>query len=159
VVTATDARQYGTQTITSGAPATSPQEVANEIGRIEQKLGLMLPLLEAGPSWLDGVRDAIANKIIQDLIEAIQGGTGSGEVGLADPVSYLFSPPYDTPGVGLAEQGVYEIPAAGFGPATIARLDAIAEALQVMAAWRVKLSKGNAPSPNVTLTAFGIPDP
>jgi hypothetical protein len=153
-----DARQYGTRTITAGAPATSPQAVANEIGRIEQKLGLMLPLLSGAPSWLDDLAGAIKDDLLAKLEELLAGGDGGDPAADLPAVSYAFSPPYDTPGSGLAEEATYDIPAAPIGPAVVDRLDAIAEALQMMAAWRVKLSKGNAPKPNVTLTSYGQPD-
>lgn len=159
ITTPTDARQYGATTITSGAPATSPQAVANEIGRIEQKLGLLMPLAGKDPSWLDSLRDSLQDAIVQELVKKLLGDDGtSGSADLPETV-YRFTPPYDTPGSGLADSAEYEIPADKLGPALVARLDAIAEALQLIAPWRVKLSKGNLVSSNITITAYGTPDP
>lgn len=158
ITTPNDARKYGSITVTAGQPASSPEAMAAELGRIETKLGLLLPLTLAGPSWLDGLKDAIGDRIMQEIQDALQGGDGGNENDEAPATVYSFSPPYETPGLGLAQAADYEIPANTYGPAMVARLDAIAAALQLIAPWRVKLSKGNAPTANVTLTAYGTPD-
>jgi len=140
-----------------GSPAQQPRPdligIASELGKLEQKLakigGTPAPSLDLSP-LVD---------LLNTIIETLASGGGGGDSGYTDYNSYLFSPPYDDAGVGLAEERTYEFFSDTYGPATIARLDAIADALQAMAAWRVKLSKGNAVRPNVTLTAYGTPDP
>lgn len=158
ITTAQDARQYGTQTITSGAPATSPEAIANEIGRIERKLGLMLPMSGPSPSWLDDVAQAIKNKIIGELLDAIADITSGGSGSNLPQTTYSFVPPYDTANDTITNTADYDIPADKLGPAVVSRLDAIAAALQLTARWRVKPSKGNKLDPNITITAFGTPD-
>jgi hypothetical protein len=140
-----------------GSPAQQPRPnligIASELGKLEQKLakigGTPAPSLDFSP-LVD---------LLNTIIDTLSNGGGGGDSGYTDYNSYLFSPPYDEAGVGLAEEKTYEFFSDTYGPATIARLDAIADALQAMAAWRVKLSKGNAVRPNVTLTAYGTPDP
>jgi hypothetical protein len=116
--------------------------IASELGKLEQKLAKIGA--SAPPAVdLDPLVDLL-NEVLRvlNLDVSVPG------------VNYYFRPPYDTPGVGLAQEYYVEIPEGGYGIAAIQRLDAIAEALGTMSKWRVKLSKGNAVRPNVTLTAY-----
>jgi len=140
-----------------GSPAQQPRPdligIASELGKLEQKLakigGTPAPSLDLSP-LVD---------LLNTIIETLASGGSGGSSGLTDNNSYSFTPPYDDVAFSNAEERFYYLEPQEYGPATIARLDAIADALQVMAAWRVKLSKGNAVRPNVTLTAYGTPDP
>lgn len=141
-----------------GEPAWRPradlESMAREMGKQEQKLaqiGLKLETSTGSPLDLQPVMD-----LLQAIYDSVTGGDSEGEE--ISGTTYLFDPPFDTPGTGVAEAAAYEIPAAPIGEALAARLDSLADAIQLIAAWRVKLSKGNAPAANVTLTAHGTPD-
>lgn len=141
-----------------GEPAWRPrpdlESMAREMGKQEQKLaqiGLKLETSTGSPVELQPVMD-----LLKAIYDSITGGDSEDEE--IPGTTYLFNPPFDTPGTGSAESAAYEIPGAPIGEALAARIDSLADAMQLVSAWRVKLSKGNAPAANVTITAHGTPD-
>jgi len=53
LTTPTDARTYGPTTVTAGGASPDLKSIASEVGRIEQKLAALLPLLTEAPPWSD----------------------------------------------------------------------------------------------------------
>ena len=158
LTTPTDARTYGPTTVTSGGASPDLSSIAAEVGRSEQKLAALLPLLSGAPSWIDALRDGLIEALIERIKNEISGGGGGPEPGDLPGTVYAFTPPYDS-GTATATGGTsLSIEPAPMAEGIAARLDAIAEALQLIAAWRVKLAKGTAPRANLTVTAYGNRD-
>ena len=144
-----DARQYGNRTVTSGAPRVDPEAVAQEVGRLEQKMAIMLDNIDKTPDWLD----ALVGRLIGDLLTALLDAL----VVDVPATSYEFVAPCDKDADGNPIEWVAEIEAADYQPAMVARLDAIAEALGILKGWRQPTCGGprySAPRANVTVTAY-----
>jgi hypothetical protein len=131
------------------------------MGRQEQKLaqiGGMVDGLRGGPSWLDGLIEDLINGIIDRIGQGPPSNASCPLSTTLPAASHTFSPPYDTPGVGKAREGVFTLPQQSAALRLIGLMETVIEGQGIVAEWRVKLSKGNAPSANVTITAAGSPD-
>jgi len=158
LTTPTDARTYGPTTVTSGGASPDLSAIAAEVGRSEQKLAALLPLLSGAPSWVDALRDGLIEALIERIKNEISGGGSGPEPADLPGTVYEFAPPYDSGTATATGSASLPIEAAPMAQGIAARLDAIAEALQLIAAWRVKLAKGTAPRANLTVTAYGNRD-
>jgi hypothetical protein len=147
-VTRPDARRYGSRNVTGGAPRVDPQAVAEELGRVEQKLGILLQGMDTTPDWLD----ALAGRLIGDLLAALLDAL----VVDVPATSYGFTAPCDKDENGDPVEWSADIAAADYQPAVVARLDAIAEALGVLKGWRQPICRVTPPPSNVTVTAYEV---
>ena len=145
-VTPPDARRYGSKTITSGAPRVDPQSLAEEVGRLEQKLGIMLQGMDSTPDWLDALTGQLINRLVTELLDAL--------VVDVPATTYDFVAPCDKDENGDPIEWSAEIEAADYQPAMVARLDAIAEALGILKGWKQPLCRATPPRSNVTVTAY-----
>lgn len=147
--TPTDARQYGNRTITAGGPRVDPAAIADEVGRIEQKLGQILRSTDNTPDWLDALPGQIAQLLIPMILDALITDVPSA--------TWKFTAPCDKDQQGEALEHEIQLPAQDFPEATITRLDRIAEVLQILKGWKQPVCRGNNITSNVTVTAFEIP--
>lgn len=152
--TAEDTRRYGSTTVASGGARVDPVSMASELGRIEQKLGIIIPKLEGadlrpgpfGDSVADAIKESLIQRLVQELITALRPDIPG--------TSYVFEAPCDRAPSGLPLEHVEEIPDSDYQDAVLARLDAIASAMGETLRWRRRLCKGSAPQANLTITAF-----
>ena len=143
-----DVRQYGPQTVTGGSPRVDLQSVSVEVGRIEQKLGIMLQTAPTAPDW----SDAILARVIGALVEGITDALVVDVPG----TTYEFVAPCDKDETGATVTLDREIPAADHSEAIVARLDAIAHALGVLKGWKQPVCRVSPPKSNVTVTAYEV---
>ena len=143
-----DARQYGTETVTSGSPRIDIQAVAEELGRVERKLGIMLQGAGATPAWLGGLTNQLISALVDALVDAL--------IVDVPGTSYEFTAPCDKDAEGNPVEWTAEIAAADYQPAIVARLDAIADALGVLKGWKQPNCRTSPPRSNVTVTAYEI---
>jgi hypothetical protein len=143
--TATDLRKYGTQVITAIGVRPDLASIAEEVGRMERKMGIMLEGADQTPDWFDGLLGPLLNELKNQILDAL--------VVDVPAATYQFSAPcdYDANGNRLVLNKV--IAAADFEPAIVARLDAIADAIKVLKWWKSPTCRVNPPQSNVTVTA------
>jgi hypothetical protein len=143
--TATDLRKYGSQVITSIGVRPDLASIAEEVGRIERKMGIMLEGADQTPDWFDSLLGPLLNQLKEAILDAL--------VVDVPAKTYQFSAPcdYDANGNRLVLNKV--IAAADFEPAIVARLDAIADAIKVLKWWKTPTCRVNPPQSNVTVTA------
>jgi len=146
VTTPTDQRQYGTQTITSIGVRPDVVAIAEEVGRMEQKLGRLLMSQDPSPDWLDSVAGQLINRLLSELIDAL--------VVEVPATVYDFEAPCDVDANGDPVVLEQEIAAADYQPAIVARLDAIAAAIGILKGWKQPMCRVNPPQSNVTVTAY-----
>lgn len=147
--TPTDARQYGSTTITSGAPRVDPAAVAEELGRVEQKLGRLVGAMDRSPDWLDSLLTALVQQLIPAILDAIRVDVPAE--------TWEFQAPCDKDEEGAPITHTVELPGEDFAEATITRLNEIAQVLQVLKGWKQPLCRGQNVLSNVTVTAFEVP--
>lgn len=145
--TSTATRTYGPVTVTTTAPRATLEAIAEEVGRVEKKLGgLLNPQTNNQPDWLEKVQGLW--DLINELNDYLQNQGASGK--------YTASSPCVTDQQG--NRIVTEVPFAGgsdqFGVLRH-RIDALAELMQVFKDLRQPICKG-APASNVTVTAYEI---
>jgi hypothetical protein len=131
------------------------------MGRQEQKLsqiGGMLKGLDKEPSWLDDIVSELVREIVDKIKQNPPASTSCPLNELVDPVKHVYSPPYDVAGVGKAREAEYAYPQQTMAWRLVRLVETVIFGQGVISEWRVKLSKGNAPSANVTLTGYGSPD-
>jgi hypothetical protein len=143
--TATDARRYGSQTVTAIGVRPDLAAIAEEVGRIEQKTARMLQDMDKTPDWFDSLLGPLLNELKNQILDAL--------VVDVPAATYQFSAPcdYDANGNRLVLNKA--IAAADFEPAIVARLDAIADAIKVLKWWKTPTCRVNPPQSNVTVTA------
>jgi len=146
--TPTEARQHGTTTITSGAPRVDPAAVAEELGRVEQKLGRLVGAMDKTPDWLDSQLTSLLQQLIPALLDALKVDVPAD--------TWEFSAPCDRDEDGEPITHTVELPGEDFPEATITRLNEIAQVLQVLKDWRQPLCRGHNVLSNVTVTALEI---
>jgi hypothetical protein len=144
--TPTDQRQYGSQTITSIGVRPDVVAIAEEVGRMEQKLGRLLMSQDPSPDWLDSVAGQLINRLLSELIDAL--------VVEVPATSYDFEAPCDVDANGDPVVLEQTIAAADYQPAIVARLDAIAAAMGILKGWKQPLCRTSPPRSNVTVTAY-----
>jgi hypothetical protein len=143
--TPTDQRLYGSQVITSIGVRPDVVAIAEEVGRMERKMGIMLEGADTTPDWLDGVLTSMLNRLVNALVDAL--------VVDVPAATYQFSAPCDYDANGNRLVLNKQIAAADFEPAIVARLDAIADAIKVLKWWKTPTCRVNPPQSNVTVTA------
>jgi hypothetical protein len=143
--TATDLRRYGSQVITAIGVRPDLASIAEEVGRMERKMGIMLEGADTSPDWLDGVLNSMLNRLVNALVDAL--------VVDVPAATYQFSAPCDYDANGNRLVLNKQIAAADFEPAIVARLDAIADAIKVLKWWKTPTCRVNPPQSNVTVTA------
>ena len=146
VTTPTDQRQYGSQTITSIGVRPDVVAIAEEVGRMEQKLGRLLMSQDPSPDWLDSVAGQLINRLLSELIDAL--------VVEVPATSYDFEAPCDVDANGDPVVWEQAIAAADYQPAIVARLDAIAAAMGILKGWKQPMCRTSPPRSNVTVTAY-----
>lgn len=145
--TSTATRTYGPVTVTTTAPRATLEAIAEEVGRVEKKLGEILnPKTNNQPDWLEKLQG------LWDLINALnnylqaQGASGK----------YTATSPCVTDQQG--NRIVTEIPFAGandqFGVLRH-RIDALAELMQAFKDLRQPICN-KTPATNVTVTAYEV---
>ena len=144
--TSTDQRQYGSQTITSIGVRPDVVAIAEEVGRMEQKLGRLLGGMDTTPDWLDGALGPLLNQLKDAILDAL--------VVDVPATTYEFEAPCDKDTNGDPVVLASEIEALDYQPAIVARLDAIAEAMGVLKGWKQPTCRVNPPQSNVTVTAY-----
>jgi hypothetical protein len=144
--TATDARRYGTRTVTAQGARPDLAAIAEEVGRIEQKVGQLLGGMDSSPDWLDSLTGQLINRLVSELLDALMVDVPATTYAYTAPCNK--DPVTDEPITWEAQ-----IEAADYQPAIVARLDAIAEAMGILKTWRQPICKG-APVSNVTVTAY-----
>jgi hypothetical protein len=144
--TPTDQRQYGSQTITSIGVRPDVVAIAEEVGRMEQKLGRLLMSQDPSPDWLDSVAGQLINRLLSELIDAL--------VVDVPATVYDFEAPCDVDENGDPVVLEQVIAAADYQPAIVARLDAIAAAMGILKGWKQPMCRVNPPQSNVTVTAY-----
>jgi hypothetical protein len=145
--TGTQARTYGPVTINTTAPRATLEGIAEEVGRVEQKLGELLnPNTNNQPDWLEKLRQ------LWDLMNAINNilqAQGAGG-------SYTASSPCVTDSQGQRIVTEVEFEGANDQLGVIRnRIDALADLMQKFKDLRQPICKG-APTSNVTVTAYEI---
>jgi hypothetical protein len=143
--TPTDQRQYGSQIITSIGVRPDVVAIAEEVGRMERKMGIMLEGADTTPDWLDGVLNLTLNRLVNALVDAL--------VVDVPATVYDFEAPCDVDENGDPVVLGQEIAAADYQPAIVARLDAIAAAMGILKGWKTPTCRVNPPQSNVTVTA------
>ncbi len=141
-----DARQYGPQTVTGGGPRVDLQSVSVEVGRIEQKLGIMLQAPPPAPGWSDEILAGIINALVSGITDALSVDIPG--------TTYEYVAPCDKDETGATVTLNQEIPSADHNEAIVARLDAIAYALGVLKGWKQPVCRTSPPKSNVTVTAY-----
>jgi hypothetical protein len=144
--TATDLRRYGSQVITSLGVRPDLASIAEEVGRMERKLGVMLEGADRTPDWFDSLLGPLLNELKDQILDAL--------VVDVPATVYAFGAPCDKDGEGDPLVHQAEIEAADYQPAIVARLDAIAEAMGVLKSWKSPTCRTSSPRSNVTVTAF-----
>jgi len=144
--TATDARKYGSQTVTAIGVRPDLASIAEEVGRIEQKTAQMLQGMDKTPAWLDAVTGQLINRLLSELIDAL--------VVDVPATVYEFEAPCDKDGNGDPVVLEQAIAAADYQPAIVARLDAIAAAMGILKGWKQPMCRTSPPRSNVTVTAY-----
>jgi hypothetical protein len=144
--TATDLRKYGSQVITAIGVRPDLASIAEEVGRMERKMGIMLEGADRTPDWLDGAIGPLLNQLIEAILDAL--------VVDVPAITYEFEAPCDKDGNGDPVVHESEIEALDYQPAIVARLDAIAEAMGVLKGWKSPTCRTSSPRSNVTVTAF-----
>jgi len=144
--TSTDQRVYGSQVITSIGVRPDVVAIAEEVGRMEQKLGRLLLSQDPTPDWLDSVAGQLINRLLSELIDAL--------VVEVPATSYDFEAPCDVDANGNPVVLEQAIAAADYQPAIVARLDAIAAAMGILKGWKQPMCRVNPPQSNVTVTAY-----
>jgi hypothetical protein len=144
--TATDLRMYGTQTVTGLGVRPDLASIAEEVGRLERKAGLMLQGANQTPDWFRPLLGSLLNDLKNALLDAL--------IVDVPAKTYQFTAPcdYDANGYRLVLTKV--IAAADFEPAIVARLDAIAAAMEVLKGWKQPICRTTPPRSNVTVTAY-----
>jgi hypothetical protein len=119
--------------------------IAEEVGRMERKMGIMLEGADQTPDWFEPLLGPLLNQLRDALLDALVVDVPS--------TTYQFSAPcdYDANGNRLVLNKT--IAAADFEPAIVARLDAIADAIKVLKWWKTPTCRVNPPQSNVTVTA------
>jgi hypothetical protein len=144
--TATDLRMYGSQVITAIGVRPDLAAIAEEVGRLERKTGIMLDGMDKTPDWFEGLLGPLLNQLKESLLDALVVDVPS--------TTYQFSAPcdYDINGNRLVLNK--QIAEADFEPAIVARLDAIADAIKVLKWWKTPTCRVSPPpQSNVTVTA------
>lgn len=145
--TSTTTRTYGPVTVTTTAPRATLEGIAEEVGRLEKKLGEILnPKTDNQPDWLEKLQG------LWDLINALnnymqaQGASGT----------YTASSPCvtDQQGNRITTEIDYQGAGDQFGILRN-RIDALAELMQAFKDLRQPICKG-APASNVTVTAYEV---
>jgi hypothetical protein len=144
--TSTDQRVYGSQVITSIGVRPDVVAIAEEVGRMEQKLGRLLGGMDTTPDWLDGALGPLLNQLKDVLLDAL--------VVDVPATVYDFEAPCDKDAEGDPLVHQAEIEAADYQPAIVARLDAIAAAMGILKGWKQPMCRTSPPRSNVTVTAF-----
>jgi hypothetical protein len=144
--TPTDQRQYGSQTITSIGVRPDVVAIAEEVGRMEQKMGRLLGNMDQTPDWLDGALGPLLNQLKDVIIDAL--------VVDVPATVYDFEAPCDVDANGDPVVLEQAIAAADYQPAIVARLDAIAAAMGILKGWKQPMCRVNPPQSNVTVTAY-----
>jgi hypothetical protein len=144
--TSTDQRVYGTQVITSIGVRPDVVAIAEEVGRMEQKLGRLLGGMDTTPDWLDGALGPLLNQLKDVIIDAL--------VVDVPATVYDFEAPCDVDANGNPVVLEQAIAAADYQPAIVARLDAIAAAMGILKGWKQPMCRTSPPRSNVTVTAF-----
>lgn len=84
IVTPEDAHFVGGQPVRSPGPAPTPEGIAKEVGRIEEKLAMLLDPKKAGSSSnLDRLGEL--TKLVMDIVNILTGLTGAGAYTLSSP--------------------------------------------------------------------------
>jgi hypothetical protein len=144
--TSTDQRVYGSQVITSIGVRPDVVAIAEEVGRMEQKLGRLLGGMDTTPDWLDGALGPLLNQLKDVIIDAL--------VVDVPATVYDFEAPCDVDANGAPVVLEQAIAAADYQPAIVARLDAIAAAMGILKGWKQPMCRVNPPQSNVTVTAY-----
>jgi len=144
--TATDARKYGSRTVTAQGARPDLAAIAEEVGRIEQKVGELLGGMDSTPDWLDALIAQMRSALVQAVLDAL--------VVDVPATSYDFVAPCDKNENGAPVEWSAAIEAADYQPAMVARLDAIAEAMGILKGWKQPLCRATPPRSNVTVTAY-----
>ena len=144
--TSTDQRVYGSQVITSIGVRPDVVAIAEEVGRMEQKLGRLLMSQDPSPDWLDSVAGQLINRLLSELIDAL--------VVEVPATVYDFEAPCDVDANGDPVVLEQAIAAADYQPAIVARLDAIAAAMGILKGWKQPMCRTSPPRSNVTVTAY-----
>jgi hypothetical protein len=144
--TSTDQRVYGSQVITSIGVRPDVVAIAEEVGRMEQKMGRLLGNMDQTPDWLDGAIGPLLNALREALLDAL--------VVDVPATSYDFEAPCDVDANGNPVVLEQAIAAADYQPAIVARLDAIAAAMGILKGWKQPLCRTSPPRSNVTVTAY-----
>jgi len=144
--TSTDQRVYGSQVITSIGVRPDVVAIAEEVGRMEQKLGRLLMSQDPSPDWLDSVAGQLISRLLSELIDAL--------VVDVPATVYEFEAPCDVDANGDPVVLEQAIAAADYQPAIVARLDAIAAAMGILKGWKQPMCRVNPPQSNVTVTAY-----
>jgi hypothetical protein len=148
VVTPQDLRQYGDYPIVSNPPRADIASVAVEVGRIEQKLGVILQLPISSPNLLDTLLGRLGTHLLDQLLDAL--------VVDVPATTYTYVAPCDKDGTGANVTLEQEIAPADYNDAVIARLDAISQALGVLKGWKQPVCRVSPPKGNVTVTAYEV---
>ena len=143
--TATDLRRYGSQVITAIGVRPDLASIAEEVGRMERKMGIMLEGADQTPDWFEPLLGPLLNQLKEKILDALVVDVPS--------TTYKFSAPCDYDANGNRLVLNKRIAAADFEPAIVARLDAIADAIKVLKWWKSPTCRVNPPQSNVTVTA------
>jgi hypothetical protein len=146
--TSTDQRVYGSQVITSIGVRPDVVAIAEEVGRMEQKMGRLLGNMDQTPDWLDGAIGPLLNALKDALLDAL--------VVDVPATTYDFEAPCDVDANGDPVVLEQAIAAADYQPAIVARLDAIAAAMGILKGWKQPMCRTSPPRSNVTVTAYEI---
>ena len=144
--TANDSRRYGSRTVTAQGVRPDVASIAEEVGRIEQKVGQLLAGMDNTPDWLDALSGQLLSQLLQGLLDAL--------IVDVPATTYELIAPCDKDENGDPVEWSAEIEAADYQPAMVARLDAIAEALGVLKGWKQPICRATPPRSNVTVTAY-----
>ena len=144
--TPTDLRRYGSQVITSVGVRPDLASIAEEVGRLERKMGIMLEGADRTPDWFDSLLGPLLNELKNQILDAL--------VVDVPAITYGFESPCDKDAEGDPLVHQAEIEADDYQPAIVARLDAIAEAMGVLKGWKQPTCRTSSPRSNVTVTAF-----
>jgi len=144
--TATDLRKYGSQVITAIGVRPDLASIAEEVGRMERKIGIMLEGADQTPDWLDGAIGPLLNALREAILDAL--------VVDVPATVYDFEAPCDVDANGDPVVFEQAIAAADYQPAIVARLDAIAAAMGILKGWKQPMCRTSSPRSNVTVTAY-----
>jgi hypothetical protein len=144
--TATDLRKYGSQVITAIGVRPDLASIAEEVGRMERKMGIMLEGADQIPDWFEPLLGPLLNQLKDAILDAL--------VVDVPATTYEFVAPCDKDENDDPLVHEADIEAADYQPAIVARLDAIAEAMGVLKGWKSPTCRTSSPRSNVTVTAF-----